>query len=503
MRLQMKVTAYHMVDNLSSGLYKDPGRCLNELIRNAVVVSMPHPGIWDPTHAQIEIYLADSHPLSPDRGPALIVLDHGPGLTDPALERYFNWLGTPLYLLQESMNGNGASQKGIGRLAALALNERCLHDDISVKVANGYYLFSRTEKSGKVRFVSIIPEQVEQSQGFETDRFIASNATEMGPFKNIPGTFTALVIPTPVFKTDEEIYEAVKWYLPREKDKMFTLTVGRHRAEPPPLEKEVNHDSEDGRFRARLGAGTSDDDGGCWLCDSETGLRVASCQQLGGRLLPEPLWFPDIKGDIFAPGMLKYQNTARDMMSPKLMKKGNKDWAHLSMFLIRDIAPQAKVLLGRDIISGDAAKALDDVVDLFEKRFGAAEDLVIEKRTHKPRHEPEPPDPGRPPGGNGGGPPPKDRPKRYVSIRVRDETFTLYRGRSLHPDIFAQVNPQNGNMIFVNVRGGFGAMPQRKEAQRENILLQILSAVAQHKFPSDPHAATMFVNSVRRDFLQK
>ena len=43
MKLQMKVTAYHMVDNLATGLYESVGQRLMELIRNSLVASMPNP----------------------------------------------------------------------------------------------------------------------------------------------------------------------------------------------------------------------------------------------------------------------------------------------------------------------------------------------------------------------------------------------------------------------------------------------------------------------------
>lgn len=467
MRMQMMVTAFHMVENLTAGLYESIGQRLMELIRNGLVASMPSPNKWEPARAKIEIMLVQNHPLAPKGANALIVLDHGCGITDPALERYFNWLGTPLSQLRQQRNGsfNGASQKGIGRLAALALNERCLSDDIETRIKNGYYLLSRTSKSGDVRFVSVIPEQAEKEGGFETNRFISPTSTELGPLRNISGSFTAIVIPTPIFKDHKEIYESIKWFLPREQDKMFNLSIGGKPVGPPPLEESVNITSTDGRYRARLGLGNTETDG-IWLCDDETGFRVASCLKLG-RLLPDPLWFPDLVGDIFAPGLLRYQNTARSTLAKEFTRKGSKEWSKLLMFLISQVVPTAKQLIERDVIRGDAMNALDELIELFNDRYGPPD---------MPPTPPRPPGPGKPGVPNPPKPPtdepPGEKNRRYAKIKVRDETYLLYPGRTLHSFIFAQVNTSNANMIEVNVRGGYKALPSTKAERKEHCLMQ-------------------------------
>jgi hypothetical protein len=499
MKLQMKVTAFHMVDNLSAGLYSNSGQCLAELVRNSLVASMP-PDVWDPKRARIDISLVSNHPLSKDGEDVLLILDHGCGLTDPALERYFNWLGTPLKELRNSIASNGASQKGIGRLAALALNTSCMDENVLVKIKNGYYLFTRTSRSGSVRFIPVIPEKAEAHGGFETENFISPTSTEMGSLKNIQGTFTALVIPTPVFRSHDEIYEAIKWYLPREHDKMFNLTIGGKEVLPPPLEQKLNMTSVDGNMRARLGVGIVSSDG-AWLCDADTGLRVASCQQLG-RALPEPLWYPDLVGDIFAPRLLRHQNTARNTLSREFMRKSNKDWNGLQMFLISQVAPAAKQLIERDIIRGDAADTLNELAQMFKEAFGEPVrngevylGQPVSKKPHVPRTEPiEPVDEPLKP---------KDKYQRYICIRVRDETYNLYRGQSLHPYIFAQLNPNNAKMIIVNVRGGYKALPDTKAARREHCLMQILSTIGQSKYPSDNYQAIRFANEVRSELLKK
>jgi hypothetical protein len=497
----MKVTAFHMVDGLATGLYESVAQRLMELIRNGLVASMVSPEKWEPKRAKIEISLVPNHPLSPNKGTALLVLDHGRGLTDPDLDRYFQWLGTPLSQLK-LLNGNGlhhgASQKGMGRLAGLALNENCLAEDAMMKVKHGYYLLTRTGKTGDVRFVNVIPEKVEMQGGFNFERFISPTATEMGPIKGIDGSFTAIVIPTPVFKNHAQIYDEIKWFLPRERDKMFALLIGGKAVQPPPLEGEINLSSVDGRYRARLGV-SQDGGDGVWLCDSDTGFRVASCQKMGSKHLPDPLWFPDLAGDIFAPGLLRHQNTARSTLAKEFMKSSNREWQRLQMFLIRDLAPAAKRLIERDMISGKAADTLNELVDLFHERFGEPE------TTRRPRlngsHKSS--------AGGGGGhqasekekAEAEERKRRYVSIKVRDEVYHLYRGQSLHPHIFAQVNPNDRTMIFVNVRGEYQALPEQKVARQEHCLMQVLGAIGRSKFPSDLHQATLYANEVRAQFL--
>ncbi len=497
----MKVSAFHLIDNLSSSLYENPGQCWAELARNSLVCSMPK-NRWEPKGVKIETMLVDQHPLSPDRkAKTLIVLDHGEGLTDPALDRYFTWLGTPLAVLKTQNTNNGASQKGIGRLAALALNSRCINGDIEERIKHGYYLLSRTGKEGNVRYVEVVPEKAELAGGFDTNRFISPSATEMGPLKNIQGSFTAIVIPTPVFSSHDEIYEAIKWFLPREQDKMYHLEIGGKRVYPPALKAQVSHTWGDhAEFRAYLSA-TTEKDGlasGCWLCDSETSLRVASCERLMSSI-PEPLWYPELQGDIFAPGLLRYQNTARSTLAKDFMKGGSKDWNRLHMFLI-EVASKARSLIDRDSINGPAAETLDELVEMFQSRFGEPDKIGVVGPPGPPRGPKgpiiDPPGPGpKPPGG-------EKKYQRHVSIKIRDKTYHLCRNQSLHPYIFAQVSSQNSQMVYVNIRGGYKSLPVNKQARKEHCLMQILTAIGQNMHRTNPYSATRFTNEVRGELFK-
>jgi hypothetical protein len=482
-----------------------------ELIRNSARASMPVAERWEPKRAKIELSIVPNHPLA--HGPAFMCVDHGRGLTDPDFDRYFNWIGTPLAKLRADQRGNnlGDSQKGQGRFAALGINSQCTDEDIMVRIKGGYFILSRTAKTGPVRFVSFVPEKAE-TEGIELDRFIDPSSTELGPLKSIQGSFTAIIVPNPIFKTNAAIYDAIKWFLPRERDKMFDLSIGGQLVQPPPLESAVTVTSEDGRYRARLGVGTKQSDG-VWLCDSDTAFRVASCQSMGSRFVPDPLWYPDLVGDIFAPGLLRYQNTARSTLAREYTRAGNREWQRFKMFLMSRVAPAAKALIERDDFNDDAAATLNELAEMFNERFGEPDEHfgVPEPRVHTatpatesgvttPATENGVATPRNSGGGERtGGASPR---QRYLSIKVRDEVYTLYRGQSLHPFVFAQTSSSDPRVIQVNVRGGYKALPETKYGRREHCLMQILTAIGMNKFPLSQQQAIAFANEVRSEFLK-
>jgi len=498
MNMYMRPTAFHFIDNLSTGQYESEGQRIMELIRNGLRACMPDPKLWEPKRARIEISLAPNHPLN-GKGPVLIVLDHGRGMTDPDVDRYFNWIGTPLSKLRSDQNGSiGDSQKGMGRMAAIALCKKCIDQDTPImeRIKHGYYLFSRTSKTGKVRFVPFIPERVEE-EGLNIERFIDPAATEMGPLKGIQGSFTAIVVPDPIFDTHTDIYEAVKWFLPREKDKMFELLIGGKVMQPPPLASEVTVTSKDGLYRAYLGVGTKERSG-AWLCDNDTAFRVASCQRMS-NIIPDPLWYPDLFADIFGPGLIRHQNTSRSTLAREYTRPKNKDWQNFRMFLISQVVPAAKQLMERDIIKGDAADTLDELVGMFHEQFGEPEKPP---RTPNPNPTPRPtPGPHPTPPENDPDPDPKRR--RYSTIKVRDEVYKLYRGQTLDAYIYAQMSFDDPHIVNVNVRGGYKALPPTKAGRLEQGLIEILNEIGMSKFPSDPKRAMRFANEIRSEFLKK
>jgi hypothetical protein len=58
-------------------------------------------------------------------------------------------------------------------------------------------------------------------------------------------------------------------------------------------------------------------------------------------------------------------------------------------------------------------------------------------------------------------------------------------------------------MIFVNVRGGYKALPDQKAARREHCLMQVLMAIGKSKYDTDSQKAIIFANEIRSEFIEK
>lgn len=503
-------TTYLIREVLGRGMYRDMGRCLAELYRNGLVAGMD--SVWDPSSVRIDISIVPNHPLASRGDSALIVLDYGRGMTDADLERYFKYLGPSPKASRKDGGFSGASQKGIGRFAALALSEQSDHDDCP------YYVLSRTQEDGPVRYIKVTPDLLCRAPGIEVNRFISPSATEMGPLKNsINGSFTAVIIPTPALKTHAEVEDAIKWYLPREPDKMCRLTVGGKPMLPPPLPSgagAVTAMSQDQYYRAYIGPsnGNGGSEGGVWFCDGETGFRVASCQDwhLRGKGLPDVFWYPELAGDIFVPGLLDKQDTARSSLEKDFTK--TREWKKLCQFLSINVEPRLTDLIEQNPIEGDAAEAVEGVISLFEEAWGLPPEITStrEKKSGTTKTKTKT---GGGVGGGGGGGNRGPRKPRYQRINVRGEVFELFLGRSLDEFVFAEVNHQNPRQIELNVRGSYQAFPKGKQAQLEHSLMQVLMAIARSDaFPMDNGAArdnfnpglvAQFANELRAEALSK
>ena len=491
-------TPFLLREVLGRGMYTDYGRCLAELFRNGLVAGMD--GAWKPAGVEIEISVVHNHPLAEKGGSALVVLDHGRGMTDADLDRYFKYLGPSPEASRKDGGLGGASQKGIGRFAALALSQHVDRDECP------YYILSRTQEQGQIRYVKVTPEYLCREQGIDADRFIQPSATELGPLRNaISGPFTAVVIPAPVLMSDAEVYEALKWYLPREPDKMCKLLVGHKRVMPPPLPSDggaISVSSDDGRYRVYIGpsTGKSREHGGVWLADSETGFRVASCllPALRAKGLPEPIWSPELEGDIFVPGLLARQDTARSALQMDFVR--TQEWRKLCLFLSVKVAPRLVDLVDHDPLMKDAAKMLDTIVELFDGVWGPAPEDTPDNPNPNER---KPPNPDRIKRTRNGA-----RRKRLKRICVRGEVFELMVGRSLDQDVFADANLHNPRMIELNMRGAYSAFPGNKIAQNEHMLMQILNAIARTSvFPGHdntfPREVAQLANALRSELLRK
>jgi len=243
------------------------------------------------------------------------------------------------------------------------------------------------------------------------------------------------------------------------------------------------------------------------LCDDKTGLRVASCRSIGKqRGIPDPLWFSELNGDIFAPDLLRYQDTSRGSLAKAFVNSANKDWQRLKMFMVGEVAPAAQPLIERDPVRGDTIDVLREMVDEVNDRFGPPEE------DDGPVCPPPIP-PGPPPGGPKKGPPepgpprpPREKPKqprRYFFMKVKDETYKLYCGATLDQYTFARVDPSNPTVVEINLRGGYKALPKNRQEQGEHCRMQVFLAIGMYKEKHDPYMAMRFANEVRADLLTK
>ncbi|OGL66955.1 hypothetical protein A2856_00445 [Candidatus Uhrbacteria bacterium RIFCSPHIGHO2_01_FULL_63_20] len=504
------ITAYMLMENLANKLYDCPGACLWEVVRNGVCACMPGDA-WIPNKARVEVLLARDHPMNPG-GSTLVVLDHGSGFTQKSLELWCN-IGQSLEDMQGGAGSHaGASQKRIGRFAALALNRRCAeHRDPNA----GFHIFTRTTPKGRVRRIGMIPAEIEKDQGIRLTE-IDGDAPELGSLRGHVGSFTAVVIPEPVFETVDEIRAELAWFLPRKQDRTFNITVGGSPLPAPPLSDKVTHVQEDGgAIEAYLDRFDTSErtSGGIWLCDAETGLRVAHAPRLHS-CLPSILCRHDLTGDIFIPGLLANQDTSRSSLTKEFVRSDA--WKKAFLYLTAHVVPKAASLLDdTEVDTSPIDKLVRDIADQSLKIYGKPDPIPGPpwEWIVPPPPPPNPPGPprgklpgGKPPSGSDeededeeDDPPPGPEPK-IRRIKIGDKTYVLARLR-LSELIWAEVDQVNPAVILIN-SGTYAAMPKEARAQGEHFLLMLLSAVARGEHPDDSLAAAEFVASHRRNFLR-
>lgn len=495
---ELYLTATHIMENLATELYASAGDCLWELVRNAVCACMPGDD-WVPGVGDVEIFLVDNHPLSPKRK-ALVILDHGHGFTNEAIKLYC-MVGSSLEDRKRSPRGSnkGAAQKRIGRFSGLACNKACAEDH---DPESGFFILTRTAASGPVKFVTMIPGEIERNRGRLTPQILGPTDLELGPQRGIKGSFTAIVIPNSVFSTHDEIRRALEWRIPRKPKQMFKLLVGGKALTPPPLASRVSISQQNGgRIEAFIDR--QDDEkapGGIWLVDADTGLRVTHAPRLGPLAMPYPLWRHDLRGDIFIPDLLANQDTARAGLTSSFLK--SQAWHRATAYLISQVVGPAKALLkDEDVFGKDLVDTLlQDFVDLCNETYGVPEATVgpvcaVPQKTPSPPRPPSPATPAttRPHGDNGGGNHKNGDglSHRIKPVQIGNETYFLSK-RLMNSRVFAAVDNLNGTVIYLN-NGGYAVMPHNKFAQKEHCLLKILEAVGQHHHPDNPSDVALFV----------
>lgn len=504
--LNISLTARHMLEALANKLYRDFGACILELVRNSVVAYTGEDH-WNPKLATVEINLYKNHPLS-QGVTAIEVFDRGCGIPMARLEK----IGPGL---NDQGSSHGASQNRAGRFAALALNEKSAKGDVN----SGFYILTRTTKNGPVKMVSMIPAMLERGDPTITD--IDSDSIELGPRRGTKGSFTSVVIPNSVFATEAEIRDALSWKIPRNPDLMFKLLIGGKELTPPKLATDVTLQSESGDIKVFIGR-CPDGDGGIWFTDAQTGFRVAYAPSFHPKLLPEPLWRRDLEGDIFVPGLLKSQDLSRSGLSTKFFK--SKQWEKVYMYLIGQVASKARNILGNETVfnKGTAAnQAVLDFVDLCNQAYGPPSngdgpifDVVDDfnvKIVKKPGKGHGDGHGGGGGGGHGGGTRVKPdnkttdvirtRKPRVIPIKIGDDVFFLSK-MPMDERTLAIVDPNNGTVILLN-SDRYCALPTRKDARLEHLILMILMAIGRHKFEADPEQMIMWIAERRGELLKK
>ena len=456
-----QMSAQFVADMLGADLYRDTGACLWELVRNGACACMPDSRKWSPEKVRVEVSLDDRHPLAAVPGTkTLVVVDHGCGFTKPNLEAFF-MIGPE----GDGTNHRGAAQKRIGKFAAFALNRAVAERNYG----SGFYILSRTSSTGDVLFLEVTPDSVSKNQ--TSSRYLSADSAELGGYRNVQGSFTALVVPNVVFETTEQVRNALRWYLPRKQNHAISVTVGRQKLAAPELCTTTGWFGEIEAFLGRRKA--QDGEGGIWLADAVTSLRCAHAPAMGVHL-PYPLGRPDLEGDIFIPGLLENQGTDRSGLRPQFLR--SKAWKERIFPVLQlKVAPLATQLLGEDDVFQDTSlhdRAIREIAELFNDRWG--------KDSVPPPHGSRP---HRPPSGSGArpsGPGPddgtekSDRP-RGILISIGGTTYRVRKALNLDPFIYAELNDRTAE-IFVNEK--YRALPNTNQAMREHVTMQFLGIVA-------------------------
>lgn len=501
--LELSLTGKLLLKVLGVELYDSFSRAIGEVVRNGMVACMPNG--WDPKKVHIEVNLYRNHPLSPIDVRTLEVFDRGCGITEERLKI----VGEAFDENASSRKHHGANQKRIGRFAAFALNQRCLN---YYDVETGFFYLTRTTASGPVTLVPITAGLIERHQVIP--RYIDPNGVELGTRRGIEGSFTSVIIPYSVFETEKEIREALEWMMPRKPDLMFSnFSVGGKKMASPPLPTRIVAGQKgDSGVEAYIDKCSDNQDGGVWLADANTGLRICRASALVG--VPDPLYRGEVHGDIFVPGLLANQDTSRSGLSHKFLR--SQEWKSVIGWMDAVLVRPVNDLLGNNSVfhrKDDASRAVLDIASLFHKKFGKPKEVqpghgddfnFFDEGKKPPRiNNGVPPIRGGEGGQNNGQK--KNRPtaqnktkavnRRYIAIKIGDEVWFLtpLAQSKWH---FAQIDPLTENTVNLNIKG-YSAMPSNREKRQEQMIQQILHAIGNYKFPDDFSSCSGWVNEMR------
>lgn len=475
---------------LSTDLYRDPGQCVYEIMRNGMVACMRGEDAWDPSRINVETEIVARHPLT--GSDALVSMDAGSGFTPGDIKRFCS-VGTKVDEVNATRHG-GAAQKRIGRLACFALMRELTAD-------SSLFLLTRTSQDGPLTLVEMSPRALEQRK--LPTREVAPDATELGRYRNYRGRLSIFVIPEPVIRTNDELRDEIAPHLPRKPECCGTIKIGGKPFTPPPLASVLVVTPSGMELEAYLERVEQGTRGGIWLADLKTGFRVGFCPSLTAHL-PYPLGRTDLSGDIFLPGLLAQQDTSRGGLRGTFMGRPDrptKAWERIIALLLEHVTQPARGLLDEaDVVGGTSIGRLisGEIADLLRRTYGDPDGTPpnINGIVCGPRG-------GRRGGGGGGGGgsggPSGPKKPRTVPIKVGDETWWVGVTRD-DPNLFAVADPDSKTIM---VNGAYDVIPKAKAARMEHTLLVLFGAVGKAKNPYDTAAAQRFVAERRRETLGK
>ncbi len=490
--MQLKMHPMLLIELLGRDLYDDLASLIWELIRNALVACMADPDKWTPKSTKVETRVIKGHPLCRDSR-ALIVLDYGCGFTKNNIER-FHELGNRLS--RESAGSNaGASQKRLGRLALFPLSASYRGDVVDAPI----FLFTRTTPTGNVTMVTLSAQSM--SEGRIDAKSIKPSASELGPFVGIKGTFSMFVIPNTVVESNEELYDALKWRIPRNPSMNVNLTVNDVRVEPPALPKHAFNVGSGIMAYLDKNSDASSAEAGIWLCDAETGLRCSQATKLNTTHLPYPLNSPLLKGDIFIPGILRQQDTSRGNLSSSYLR--SKAWKDTVDQLRLQLVSHATKLLGdadefkpRDPVNKcwqDLIKTCNDAFGMPTRHVGTSDNPfgVSDEESEK---IPPKPSSGTPTGSGTPGTRPTGTPKpggtsgtntrpktRGHVVRIGEHDYLILMApRPSDQDIFGTLSAsEDGKDRQLHFNPDYEILKKlRGPAQREHMFMRFIELIA-------------------------
>lgn len=485
----LKFTASLIADTISRSLYKDPFACLMEIIRNGLCASMPGKD-WVPGTGEIEINFCQ-HPLA--KGRVLTVLDHGHGFNERSM-RLIGSLGRTMSEKEEHPDGDfgGASQKGIGRFAALG----CMKAGESRRLDpnTGFYILTRDKKSGPIKLISMIPSLMEVHQGTPIEELSLTDS-RLGIAAELKGTFSMVVIPNPIFTDMDDVIAGIRWRLPRKPGQMFNLTINGERVNPPPLTGRVHFESQDGEIEVHVDVEKEpDSDTGIWLTDATTGFRVVQASRLGRAHIPPPYCYNGLSGDIFVHGLLMRQNASRGGLNGDYLR--GEDWKKVKASLFANRASVDALLGDKRTRDTPGEKEMGDLIEIASSVFGPPQVVIDEFDTVRKKSTTT----GAGTRQSGGGAretnrkadnesgntvtknsPQVRRAHAVQAIRLGEHDFLIAKGR-LGSHCFAEPEAggrrENNDVVTIYINDQYGHLPSRQEAREEHVINAFLFAAA-------------------------